>query len=175
MNGNHSFQLSDIEIRPAAQEDLPLLEWDGEFVHFRRLYAEAYRRSQLGEAVLWIAGLPEHGIIGQLFVHLKSDRVELADGRTRAYIYGFRVRPQYRGRGVGTYLLQVAESDLVGRGFHITVLNVGRDNPAARRFYERNGYRVVSGDPGRWSYIDEKGVRRDVHEPAWRMEKELLR
>jgi len=55
------------------------------------------------------------------------------------------------------------------------VLNVSRDNLDARRLYERLGYRVVAGDPGRWSYLDEHGIRHDVNEPAWRMEKKLIR
>ncbi len=165
--------LEGIHIRQARYADLPALEWDGEFVHFRRIYAEAYRRSEMGEAVLWVAEDPDLGIVGQLFVHMKSERAELADGRTRAYIYGFRVRPAYRNQGIGTLLLDTAEKDLLSRGFHWVVLNVARENSDARRLYERRGYRVIGGDPGRWSYIDERGIRRDVVEPAWRMQKDL--
>ena len=32
---------------------------------------------------------------------------------------------------------------------------------------------VVGSDPGYWSYIDDKGRRIDMHEPAWRMVKDL--
>jgi ribosomal protein S18 acetylase RimI-like enzyme len=167
------FSLERIRIRKVQSADLPALEWDGEYIHFRRLYAEAYRRSEIGEAILWVAEDPIQGIVGQLFVHLKSERKELADGRNRAYIYGFRVRPVYRNQGIGTLLLDTSEQDLLQRGFRWTVLNVARDNPDARRLYERRGYRVIGGDPGRWSYIDERGIRRDVVEPAWRMLKDL--
>jgi hypothetical protein len=52
-------------------------------------------------------------------------------------------------------------------------LNVGLNNLDARRFYDRLDYIVVDSEPGNWSYIDEKGKRRDVHEPAWRMIKDL--
>ncbi len=165
--------LSELVIRKVKEEDLPALEWDGEFKHFRRLYAEAYRRSLLGEAVLWLAEFPGKGVIGQLFVHLRSERPELADGKSRGYVYGFRVRPAYRDKGVGTRLLITAEEDLLKRGYRYTVLNVGQDNPDARRLYERNGYRVIGNDPGNWYFIDDRGVRRDVHEPAWRMQKLL--
>ncbi len=165
--------LSDLHIRQVIRDDLPALEWEGEYTHFRRLFAEALQRSEMGEAVLWIAEIKNAGLIGQLFVHLNSQRQELADGIDRAYIYGFRVRAGYRNRGIGTRLLQVAEADLVQRGFQWVVLNVGRDNPAARRLYERSGYRVIGSDPGHWLYIDENGIRREVHEPAFRMEKVL--
>jgi ribosomal protein S18 acetylase RimI-like enzyme len=165
--------LSLVRFRHVTQADLSGLEWEGEFIHFRRMYAEAYRRSQRGEAVLWLIEHSQLGILGQLFVHLDSQRRELADGVHRAYIYGFRVRPAFRGLGLGTRLLEVAEQDLVQRGFSWTVLNVSRENLDARRLYERQGYRVVAGDPGRWSYLDEHGIRHDVSEPAWRMEKKL--
>jgi ribosomal protein S18 acetylase RimI-like enzyme len=92
---------------------------------------------------------------------------------TRAYVYALRVRPAYRGMGVGTRLIQNSETDLFKRGFRHITLNVSRDNLPALHLYKRLGYRIVAADPGRWSYLDEKGVRHNVHEPAWRMEKML--
>jgi ribosomal protein S18 acetylase RimI-like enzyme len=165
--------LSRLYIRHATQADLPKLEWNGEYAHFRRLYAESYQSAQIGRAVLWVAELEESGLIGQLFVHLFNHRNRLADGLSRAYIYGFRVLPTYRSRGVGSRLLQVAEQDLVQRGFEKVALNVSQENRLARRMYEERGYHVVAADPGRWFYLDEKGQRVDVIEPAWRMEKLL--
>lgn len=165
--------LSIIKIRNVTAIDLPALEWEGEYKHFRRLYAEAFRRAQIGESVLWLVELPDSIVIGQVFIHLSSERRELADGKHRAYIYGFRVRPEYRNLGIGSELMRTAEEDLVKRGFRSATLNVSRDNDGARRLYERLGYRIVGGDPGRWSYFDDMGIRHDVVEPAWRMEKTL--
>jgi ribosomal protein S18 acetylase RimI-like enzyme len=165
---------SSLKIRSAVEEDLPALEWDGEYRHFRRLYRDIFRSAQRGEAILWVAEL-EGQVIGQLFVQLSSGRPELADGLQRAYIYGFRVRTVYRDKGVGTRMMQAAEADLIQRGYQVVTLNVNRDNPGARRLYERLGYRVVAAEEGRWSYIDDRGIRREVHEPAWRMVKRLYR
>lgn len=165
--------VSMVTIRPATRRDLPALEWEGEYLHFRRLYADTYRMVEEGRAVIWVADLPGKGIIGQLFVSYQGGRPELADGVTRAYVYGFRVRPAYRNLGVGTRLMRAAEMDLWERGFSRVTLNVARTNLAAQRFYERLGYRVVAADPGRWSYLDHLGNRHEVHEPAWRMEKVL--
>ena len=161
-------------IRHTTQDDLPGLEWDGQYTHFRRLFEKAFRRAEEGEAVLWVAELPLTGLIGQLFVQLESHRTEFANGRSRAYIYSFRVRPPYRGAGIGSLLMQTAETDLGKRGYQRITLNVGRDNPDAHRLYKRFGYIVVADEPGRWSYLDQNGHRRHVHEPSWRMEKELL-
>ena len=104
---------------------------------------------------------------------MESHQTESADGHSSAYIYSFRVRPPYRGTGIGTLLLKTAETDVGKRGYQWITLNVGRDNPDARRLYERLGYIVVADEPGRWSYLDHNGHRRHVHEPSWRMEKEL--
>lgn len=171
--GERIFPTESVNYRQAYRSDLLALEWEGEFAHFRRLYAEAYRYVELGQAVIWVVDMDEAGIIGQLFVHLKSDRKELADGRSSAYVYGFRVRPAFQSKGFGTRLLQVAENDLIQRGFKIVNLNVGQDNDRARIFYERMNYQVIGTDPGRWSYYDQHGKRQDVSEPAWRMQKEL--
>jgi ribosomal protein S18 acetylase RimI-like enzyme len=165
--------VSQITIRHVTRQDLPALEWDGEYTHFRRLFAEAYRQYELGQAILWVTELPGLGIIGQLFVQTVSQNTRLADGRLRAYIYGFRVRPPYRDMGIGSRMLQIAENDLVRKGYRIVSLNVGRDNLGARRMYERFGYRIVAPDSGVWSYLDHLGQYREVNEPAWRMEKEL--
>jgi ribosomal protein S18 acetylase RimI-like enzyme len=168
-------KLQQVSIRTATRSDLPSLEWDGELRHFRRLFADAYKRVEQGEAVIWITELPEAGLIGQLFLSLHSGRPELSDGVTRGYIYGVRVRPEYRNRGIGTQLMLAAETELIERGFSYATLNVGQENPKAQRLYERLGYRIVAPEAGRWSYEDENGLRREIHEPAWRMEKYIAR
>jgi ribosomal protein S18 acetylase RimI-like enzyme len=165
--------LDDLKIRLLVQADLPALEWDGEYIHYRRLYGDIFQSVRLGRALMWGADIPLDGIIGQLFVQLRSKRKELADGKKRAYFYSFRVRPAFRSFGVGSRLLKTAEKDLVERGFSWITLNVAQTNYGARRFYERHGYQVVTAEPGRWSYRDHLGKNREVHEPAWRMEKQI--
>ena len=173
------FPLIDlVVIRQAEKEDLPALEWEGEYRHFRILFAEAYQRAERGEAVMWVAELPERGIIGQLFVQINGKEPEKIfflskEDSGRAYVYGFRVRPDYQRSGIGSRLLKTAEADLARRGFRKIALNVGRENLAARRLYERFGYRVVASEQGIWSYLDPDGNRQQVCEPAWRMEKYL--
>jgi ribosomal protein S18 acetylase RimI-like enzyme len=162
-----------ITIRHASQIDLPALEWEGELTHFRNIFAEAYRLMELGEGLIWVVDHLEKGLIGQLFVHLYPVQNRFSNQKPQAYIYGFRIRTSFRQQGIGTRLMRQAESDLEQRGYQLITLNVGRNNPRARKLYERLGFRVVSAEPGVWSYIDENGVRREVNEPAWRMEKEI--
>lgn len=166
--------LNEVSIRQVVRADLPALEWEGAYLHFRRVYARAFQRAERGEALLWVVEREPGHLIAQLFVLLHSPGdPAVADGHQRAFIHSFRVRPEFRRRGLGGRLLQHAELDLQARGFRWAYLHVANDNPAAMRFYERNGFRRVSPISGEWSYEDHLGIERRVHEPGWRMAKEL--
>ena len=166
--------IEGLEIRHLRQADLPALEWEGEYAHFRNLYADAFQRMQVGQALLWVAELPQVGVIGQVFLQLKiNGRPRLADGWRRAYLHSFRVRPEYRGRGIGTRMMQVVEADLQRRRFRFVLLNVTQDNQAAIDLYTRLNYEIVGEDAGKWSYLDQHGHVQYVHEPGWRMQKKL--
>ncbi len=167
--------LAEISIRQLTQQDLPALEWEGAFLHFRRVYARAFQRAQLGNALLWVVERDPGFLIAQLFVLLKSETdFSVADGRQRAFIHSFRVRPEFRRRGLGSCLLKHAEQDLQDRGFCCAYLHVADENAAAIRFYERSGYHRVSPISGDWTYEDHLGIERQIHEPGWRMAKELI-
>lgn len=165
--------LERVTIRPLLRKDLKALEWDGEFTHFRRLYADSYEKTMLGESQMWVAELPGTGIIGQVFIQLSCNRPDLANGCTHAYLYSFRVQPAFRNLGLGSRIIEVVENDLRSKGFKVLTLNVAKDNPRARKLYERHGFKTTGQEPGVWSYLDHEGKWRHVNEPAWRMEKQL--
>ncbi len=52
-------------------------------------------------------------------------------------MYAFRIRPPFRGAGLGTRMMQVMEDDLLHRGYNSITLNVGKTNYTARRLYSR--------------------------------------
>jgi ribosomal protein S18 acetylase RimI-like enzyme len=166
--------IDQVIVRHARKEDLPGMEWGGEYKHFRRVYAEAFQHMQRGHSILWLAEHPETGLIGQVFIQLICDRHELADGQDRAYLYSFRVQSNYRSRGVGSRMMDVVENDLLQRGYRYVTLNVARDNARAQQLYIHRGYIVVAPEPGVWSYPDEDGIWHRMEEPAWRMEKALF-
>jgi ribosomal protein S18 acetylase RimI-like enzyme len=160
-----------VNIRQLEQRDLSALEWEGEYTHFRRLYANAFQRMRQGLSIIWIAELPGASLIGQVFLQLDCDRKELADGSSRAYLYSFRIKPKFRNIGIGGRILNVVEQDLIQRRYGILTLNVARDNYSAMRFYDRHGFRITAEESGIWDYQDEMGNWQHVEEPAWRMEK----
>lgn len=158
-------------VRHLEYTDLPALEWEGEYSHFRLVYANAYRRGVNGLSVNWVAELLGYGIVGQVFVQLICDRPELADGKVRAYLYSFRVRQQYRSQGIGSLILRTVEQDLLKRKYQIITLNVAKENTRAQKFYISHGFKIVAHEPGIWAYQDQYGKWRNMNEPAWRMEK----
>ena len=165
--------LARVRIRHLTSEDLPELEWDGEYKHFRRVYAHAYERMKNGLGLIWVAELPGTGILGQVFLQLICDRPELADGHRRAYLYSFRVKPAYQNSGLGSQMMERLEKDLKRKGFRAITLNVAKENTRAQSLYKRRGYYIVAHEPGVWTYIDDEGELREKIEPAWRMEKIL--
>lgn len=165
--------MPDLVIRQVTKADLHALEWEGAYQHYRWMYANLYRSTRAGLALMWLVETSRRELIGQAFVMLVSGDKEAADGKNRAYVFGFRVKPEWRNRGVGRHLMTFIEDDLWQRGFRTITLNVAKDNPAALRLYQRLGYRVIASKSGIWSYKDHKGRLRQVNEPAWRMLKKL--
>jgi ribosomal protein S18 acetylase RimI-like enzyme len=159
-----------LTIRQARAEDLPSLEWEGEYRRFRLVYQRAYADSLRGRRVLLVAEL-EHQVVGQIFLQVDS-ALAGGDGRS-AYLYALRVRPEFRNRGIGTELVREAEAILRERGFSRVLISVAQDNDAARRLYERLGYEVFGQDPGEWSFLDDQGEEQKVHEPAFLLDKLL--
>lgn len=169
----HTCQLSQLSIRPVTKADLPALEWDGEYWMYREMYADLYRNCQAGRTLMWVVVEPGGELIGQAFVMLKSGERDAADGEERAYVFSFRVKSGWRNQGIGAFLMRFIEEDLRQRGFKLVTLNVAKENQAARRLYERLGYRVTGSRPGTWSFRDPDGVLHRVKEPSWRMVKDL--
>ena len=167
--------LSRIVIRSAAESDLLAIEWDGEYQEFRNVYADVFRRTKRGLAVMWLADLAEKGLIGQVFVQFETNDRSTANGKTRAYVHSFRVRDSWQRRGLGKQLMDWAEADLLARGFREVTLNVARDNEGALRLYQRLGYHIVKEIPGRWSYFDLNNELKHAVEPGYRMMKRIRR
>lgn len=161
-----------VVFRRAEQTDLPKLEWYGEYTHFRRVFQKAFEDQKAGRRLMLLAdvnGWP----VGQVFIQLESADDFYTDGLKRGYLYSLRVMDVFQRQGIGTALLREAESILIERGYHSVSIAAAKDNPGARRLYERMGFRVFTEDAGRWHYVDHEGRTRQVIEPCWVLEKDL--
>lgn len=56
---------------------------------------------------------------------------------------GMALRPEYRGKGIGTALLRKLFNELKGKGIIQISLSVDPDNVAAMKLYQRFGFREV--------------------------------
>ncbi|HNX45698.1 MAG TPA: GNAT family N-acetyltransferase [Anaerolineaceae bacterium] len=171
-----TFTLRDgtpITLRLMVEADLQGLEWEGEYSHFRQLYREHYESACSGNMLIWVAVSPTGKIVGQVFLLLMARQPEVADGIHRAYLFSFRIRPEHRNQGLGSFMLSFVDVELKKRGFTSIRLNVARANSQARKLYERHGYHLIGPDPGVWRYIDNNGQWQTVREPAWKMQKKL--
>ncbi len=158
-----------VTVRLARHDDLPKLEWFGQYRRFRALYARSFREQEAGRRLMLLAdvgGFP----VGHIFVSLRSGK---ASGPLHAYFYAFRVLEMFRGLGIGSFLLAHAESAAQNAGCSRALIAVAKTNSRAQRLYERRGYRVFAEDPGRWEYRDHEGVIHQEHEPCWLLEKHL--
>jgi ribosomal protein S18 acetylase RimI-like enzyme len=167
--------LADVDkvvIRPIRAEELPDLEWEGQYTKYRQVFAQTFADVQRGQRIMLVA-VAGGQVIGQVFVQLSSSETRYADGATRGYLYSLRVRPEWQGNGLGTRLIRAAEAALRARGFSVAVIAAGKDNPGARRLYERLGYQTFADDPGVWYFTDVNGVQQQQVEACWVMEKRL--
>ncbi len=164
--------IQKVVIRPIREVELAALEWEGAYTHYRKVFQQTYEDAVRGQRVMLVAVMDAQ-IVGQVFIQLSSTERRYADGYSRGYLYSLRVRPDWQERGIGTQLVKSAEATLRARGFATAVIAAGKENPRARRLYERLGYRTFADDPGVWYFQDVNGVQQSVNEPCWVMQKTL--
>lgn len=161
-----------IRLRLAQKDDLPKLEWYGQYQHYRQLFHRAYTEQMRGRRLMLLADCNNFPI-GHIFIQLNSANTRIADGHSRAYLYAFRVMEMFRGQGIGTQMINEAENILLDRGFSRATIAVAKDNPRAQKLYKRLNYVIIGDDPGQWTYVDHNGLVNHVDEPCWVLEKKF--
>ncbi|HAO32774.1 MAG TPA: hypothetical protein DCQ84_07470 [Candidatus Competibacteraceae bacterium] len=140
------FETLMIHIRQATVQDVPIvLPLVAEYWNFEglsgfqtQLVASQLERlfSEPSLGVGWIAWSSESTVGYLLAVFVFS----LEDLGITAEIDEFFVRPEYRGNGVGTKLLAVAEAEMLRVGCTSVSLHLARRNDSARAFYRQHDY-----------------------------------
>ncbi len=167
----HGAQI-ELALRPATRADLPGLEWFGLYTHFRRC-SSAPTRSRLragGDAVADLNGFP----VGQIFVHFTDAGQELTCASCADTCMPCESwNPSRAGGSAPPH--PGSGTRAAGAGLSLERDRRGKDNPGARRLYERLSYVVFADDPGIWHYTDHEGRACRVEEPAWMLQKALTR
>jgi ribosomal protein S18 acetylase RimI-like enzyme len=164
---------SSINIRRVRRSDLHALEWDGEYIHFRKVYQHSFKEAERGDRILLVAE-SEGILIGQIFIHLNAVNLGTNLSEPTAYLYSFRVREAYRGQGVGSKLLSHAEHTLRELGFRVAVIAVSKSNDRALDLYQKWGFAIFREDSGQWSYVDHRGQFQQVHDPSFMLMKNIV-
>ncbi|HEU4628133.1 MAG TPA: GNAT family N-acetyltransferase [Gemmatimonadaceae bacterium] len=156
-----------VRIRRCREEDLPRLEWFGLFTHHRAIIREAFERQRAGDNVMLVGdagGFP----VAQAWIdlaRLHAERVGL--------LWAVRVLPALQGLGLGSRLIGAAETVLRRLGYVAAEIGVEKENPGARRLYERLGYVVVREGREAYAYTTPAGVTERVGLDEWFLRKRL--
>jgi ribosomal protein S18 acetylase RimI-like enzyme len=156
-----------VTVRTCRREDLRDLEWFGLFTEHQEIMLSTFESQERGETVMLVAdvnGFP----VGQVWINLTLKQAQMTGA-----LWAVRVFPFLRNLGIGTRLIAAAEQALRRRGYTGVELGVEKDNPDARRFYERLGYCVTGTAQGEYSYTTPDGMSMQMPIDEWILRKEL--
>jgi len=154
-----------LRIRPARQADLDVILWGNE--HLRANRQAFLDRQARGEAVILLPTLDDEPV-----GHLAVDLVQLQD-EGGVYLYWFHVLDPFARKGIGTAVIKRAEQIAIETGRHFSEIAVGKTNDAARRLYERLGYRLLGDRVDRWTADQPDGSQVEVVDDNWVLRKSL--
>lgn len=157
---------ADLSIRPPRLAEIEeVIELWAELVRSQRGYGatlvvsgnEDVARQYFGRLLLEngvLVATIDESFAGFVSFELEPDEFDRA--RRPGVVENLFVRPQHRGQGVGTALLEEAEDALGQRGADTIHLEVLAPNVDAQGFYESRGYR-----PDRVRYAKVVGTDKD--------------
>lgn len=154
----------DVAIRPCRADDVPVLEWWGQYFAHRSTIESTYSAQVRGEAMILIAEVAGYPA-GQVWIDLSRE--------SAGVLWAVRVFPLLQGQGIGTKLVEAAERSLVEIGFGAAELTVEKSNAGALRFYRRHGYEVAGEVQGAYTYCPPGGEPIDEPLDQWIMRKDL--
>ncbi|MDB6029777.1 MAG: family N-acetyltransferase [Verrucomicrobiales bacterium] len=156
-----------VDIRMCVKDDLPDLEWFGLFTEHREIFLKVFDSQERGETLMLVAEvntLP----IGQTWIDLVKRKEESA-----GFIWALRVIPWLQNLGIGGKLMAAAEARCKELGLAYAELGVEKENHAAKRFYERLGYRMIGSMIDDYSYTSPQGQLITVPMDVWMLRKKL--
>jgi GNAT superfamily N-acetyltransferase len=139
--------LTDIEIRPAIESDLPavialladdVLGAGRETPDDLTPYLAAFDRVRADPNQLLVVVTRGDTVIGTLQLSVVPGLSRR--GRTRSIIEAVRVHSSERGSGLGTALIEWAVAESAQRGCTLVQLTSDRSRTDAHRFYQRLGF-----------------------------------
>ena len=125
-------------IRRARQADLePLVALEDRSFDSDRMSRAQYRRHLDSESALVLVATTQGELLGSAVLFFRRHS-------TVARLYSLTTRPESRGQGVGTALIEASHRAARRRGCRALRLEVRVDNVSAISLYERHGYRKLA-------------------------------
>ncbi|TXS45990.1 GNAT family N-acetyltransferase [Streptomyces sp. uw30] len=152
-----------MEITVCGPADVALLDRHIASPGALSFHARRFARQQRGEStylVAWLEGRPV-GHVEMRWIGCDAPAVRTARPGCPE-INGLGVWPEeLRSRGIGTALVQAAETLARERGITVVGIGVAKDNPRAAALYARLGYEPLLDYHDRWSYEGPDGALHD--------------
>ncbi len=99
----------------------------------------ALNNARSGKSRVYIT-LDGDKIIGEMSAMFYNDDPNLANGVDRVYLEAFRIKEEYRGKGVFSSLHKFAEQDLIDMGYTCATLGVEPEEEYNIAIYNHWGY-----------------------------------
>lgn len=128
-----------MRVERLAAEELSALTELFEYHDVQQMIAECTRDIRSGKIDIFV--LFDQGmLVGELHVMYESDDAELAVRGRRAYLFAFRVREGFQGRGYGTHLMKTVLAALEEKGYGEVTIGVEDENERAIHLYRAFGF-----------------------------------
>jgi len=146
----------DVNIRRVKEADIPLIKEISEETAWKSisqsergtLKREKWNKHMEGiferifkkeSSEIFVAEDENHIFLGYIFI---GENINTMTGASHGFIYDIYVKEEYRGKGVGTALLEKAESCCRERGYSRIGLMVSTDNQLALKLYTKTGFKA---------------------------------
>lgn len=163
-----------MQIRPCSADDLARLRtrWPSPGSDVHGAHFTAQQNGTATYLVAWRGSSPLGSGMVQWGGGMGADAASAHPGCIE--IHHLQVRPQERGKGVGSALIAAAEELIRSRGHTTVGIGVAADNPDAARLYRRLGYEPTGiRDSTSYTWIDAGGAAHDETEDDELLVKQL--
>lgn len=143
--------------RKASSNDLIRL-WNGRFAAYQEKYI---RQIQSGIHEMWILEEKETShLIGELHVIWdKPDAPYEANGVDQAYLFAFRIQPEYQGRHLGSLLMHRVLERIKEKGFYYATIGVDPTETHLVTMYNNWGFNtLIQSNSFEETFVDENGL-----------------
>lgn len=139
--GSLRIDVTRLTIRPAAPDDLPVLERVFPYGPPDK-HADRLRRQRCGDVVYLIAWLDGTPVGHALLKWAGAEESHIADDARNSCpdVEDLFVQDAFRSHGIGSKLLAYAEQKVHEGGYNRIGLSVDVENPRAKRLYLQLGY-----------------------------------